>query len=51
MVVAPTELGVEVIGETIQEFAAFLYAGDELISLHRMERLQRALNVLTERFN
>ena len=51
MVAVPTEAGTEVLRETIQELAALFYADYGLVASPRLERLQRAFNVLTYLFN
>ena len=51
MVVAPIEAGVEGLGETVQELAAFFYVDDRLFALRQTEMLQRSLNKLIYLFD
>ena len=48
VVVASTEVGVEGIGEPIQELALFFYADGGLVESLRPERLQTSFNVLAD---
>ena len=50
-VAAPTEAGMEGIGETIQKLAAFFYTYYGLVALPWSDRLQIAFNVFTYLFN
>ena len=51
IVAAPTEVGMEGLGETIQKLAAFFYTAYGLVALPRSDRLQRSFNVFTYLFN
>ena len=51
VVVAPTKDSMEVLGLSIQELTAYLYADNGLIVSTRPERLQREFDVLTGIFD
>ena len=49
--VASTKDGTEVLGLSIQDLVAYLYADDGLVTSTQTERLQRVFNVLTNLFD
>ena len=50
-VVAPTEDGMEGLGLSIRDLAAYFYANDGLVASTRPERLQRSFNALAGLFD
>ena len=50
-VVAVTESGMQGLGLSIQDFTAYLYKDDELVSSNQPERLQQAFGILADLFD